>query len=91
MTDNTQELDELLGDLVGKVLDHSQKRMPGEVQMYKMYIERTKQAILNHLDKAISSSEEYYYDNHDKYDMHDESFSKTIRQLRQQLGIKEGE
>jgi heterodisulfide reductase subunit B len=46
MTDELeQEIQQILGDLVGKVLDHSQKRMPGEVQMYKMYIERAKQAI----------------------------------------------
>lgn len=47
------EVDEVLGGLVGKTLDHSQMRMPGEVQMYKMYIDEAKTALNNHYKSIL--------------------------------------
>ena len=41
----TSELGEILREVVTKVLDHSTRRMPGEVQMYQMYVENAITAI----------------------------------------------
>jgi hypothetical protein len=46
------ELDGILGDLVVKVLDHSTKRLPGEVPVYKMHIEKAKTRLSKMLVEA---------------------------------------
>lgn len=43
----------LLGELVGKTLDHSQMRMLGEASMYKMFIEKTAKAITAHIAEEV--------------------------------------
>lgn len=55
-------VDKELGEMVGKVLDHSTNRMPGEVQIYKMYIEKAKQKILQKMDEAEESKDTAYWE-----------------------------
>lgn len=50
------ELEKIESEIVLKVLDHSNNRMPGEAQMYKMYIEEAITSIINLVDKDIIGS-----------------------------------
>lgn len=47
-----EQLGQIVSEVVTKTLDHSTNRMPGEAQMYKMYIEKATQSINHLIEKA---------------------------------------
>ncbi len=51
------QLEYILVDVIKKVLDHSNNRMPGEVAMYGMYKEKAAQQILDLCLECVGEDE----------------------------------